>query len=115
METGGEGQDDEMGKEEEDGDAGVEMDKALDEEEEEEEEDEDDEIIDKIEDEDGEPESHPLEGDADKDISADQKNKKGVKRRREEHGRGYFEFIEESKYSRSKSPLPPLDEEDEGV
>ncbi|KTG37040.1 hypothetical protein cypCar_00037391 [Cyprinus carpio] len=126
---GGDGQDDETGKEEEDGDAGVEMDKALDEEEEEDEEDEDDEIIDKIDDEDGEPESHPLEGsntsghfitvcfifkgDADKDISADQKNKKGVKRRREEHGRGYFEFIEESKYSRSKSPLPPLEEQDE--
>lgn len=49
------GQDDEMG-EEEDGDAGVEMDKEFDEEE------EDDEIIDKIDDEDGEPESHPVEG-----------------------------------------------------
>ncbi|XP_067240224.1 heterogeneous nuclear ribonucleoprotein Ub isoform X1 [Chanodichthys erythropterus] len=106
----GDGQDDEMGEEEEDGDAGVETDKAFDEDEEE---DDDDEIIDKIDDEDGEPESHPLEGDADKDISADQKNKKGVKRRREEHGRGYFEFIEESKYSRAKSPLPPLEEEDE--
>lgn len=51
----GDGQDD---KKAEDGDAGVEMDKALDEEEE----DEDDEIIDKLDDEDGEPESHPLEG-----------------------------------------------------
>ncbi len=51
----GDGQDDEKA---EDGDAGVEMDKALDEEEE----DEDDEIIDKIDDEDGEPESHSLEG-----------------------------------------------------
>lgn len=54
----GDGQDDDMGEEEEDGDAGVEMDKAFDEDEE----DDDDEIIDKIDDEDGEPESHPLEG-----------------------------------------------------
>uniref|UniRef100_A0A2K5EBC7 B30.2/SPRY domain-containing protein n=1 Tax=Aotus nancymaae TaxID=37293 RepID=A0A2K5EBC7_AOTNA len=52
-----------------------------------------------------------LLGSSDSPASAEIK-KRGVQRPGEDHGRGYFEYIEENKYGRAKSPQPPVEEDE---